>query len=87
MLETFDFSNYYNTYTMKKSNLENRMSLANERLKIPEAKLSMGSTAGKYPVIIDGGRTIVFISDKSKEAETRLKYELLWASRFPSRIV
>jgi hypothetical protein len=61
---------------MKKDTLENRMSLANSRMKVPQAKLLTGTTAGKFPVILDGGKTIIFIADKSKEAETRLKYEL-----------
>ncbi|HEX7411517.1 MAG TPA: hypothetical protein VF298_05180 [Bacteroidales bacterium] len=61
---------------MKKDTLENRMSLANNRFKIPDSKLLTGSLIGKYPVILDGGRTIIFISDKSKESETRRKYEL-----------
>jgi hypothetical protein len=52
------------------------MMLENNRLKIPDSKLLSGSTIGKYPVILDGGRTIIFISDKSKESETRQKYEL-----------
>jgi hypothetical protein len=70
---------------MKKDSLENRISLANERSKIPDAKLMMGSTAGKFPIVLDDGRTIVYISDKSKEADTRLKYELLRKNRIPSR--
>ena len=40
------------------------------------SKLLTGSTADKYPVVLDGGKTIIFISDKSKEEETRLKYKL-----------
>jgi hypothetical protein len=52
------------------------MMLENNRLKIPDSKLLSGSTIGKYPVILDGGRTIIFISDKRKESETRKKYEL-----------
>jgi hypothetical protein len=60
---------------MKKDTLEYRMSLENNRNKIPDSKLLTGSLAGKFPVILNGGRTIIFISDKSKEAETRLKYE------------
>ena len=60
----------------KKTTLEYRMMLENNRLKIPDSKLLSGSTIGKYPVILDGGRTIIFISDKSKESETRQKYEL-----------
>ncbi|MEI7981130.1 MAG: hypothetical protein WCI71_05725 [Bacteroidota bacterium] len=61
---------------MKKTTLEYRMSIENQRLKIPDSKLLTGSTAGKYPVIFDGGKTTIFISDKSKESETREKYEL-----------
>lgn len=49
-------------------------------LKLPLAKhnlkLLTGSTTGKYPVVLDGGKTIIYISDKSKENETRLKYKM-----------
>ena len=69
---------------MKNDALDNRMSLANNRSKIPAEKLSMGSIKGKYPVVLDGGRTIVYISDKSEEAQTRLKYELLKKNRIPT---
>jgi c-di-AMP phosphodiesterase-like protein len=69
---------------MKNDSFENRMILAHNRSKIPDEKLLMGSTKGKYPVILDDGKTIIYISDKTKEAETRLKYELLRNSRFPS---
>jgi len=30
-----------------------------------------GSAADKFPVILDSGRTDIFISDRSKEAEIR----------------
>jgi len=52
------------------------MNLANHRFTVPHSKLLTGSTADKYPVILDGGKTIIFIADKSMEAETRYKYEL-----------
>ncbi len=61
---------------MKKDTLEYRMMIERNRLKIPDSKLLTGSTAGKYPVILDGGRTTIFISDKSKESEARQKYEM-----------
>ena len=61
---------------MKNDVLSNRMNLANHRFSIPHSKLLTGSTADKYPVILDGGKTIIFISDKSMEAETRYKYGL-----------
>jgi len=61
---------------MKKDVIENRMNLANQQGKVPYAKLLKGSLQNKYPVILDGGKTILFISDKSKEAETILRYEM-----------
>ena len=60
---------------MKKETLEHRMMVERQRLKIPDSKLLTGSTKDKFPVTFDGGRTIIFISDKSKEAETRKRYE------------
>ena len=39
-------------------------------------KVLTGSTANLYPVVMDNGRTIVYISDKSKEEATRLKYRM-----------
>jgi hypothetical protein len=60
---------------MKKDTLEYRMMQERQRLKVPESKLLSGSTVGKYPISLDGGRTTIFISDKSKESETRKRYE------------
>jgi len=61
---------------MKKDTLEYRMMLERQRLKILDSKLLMGSIKDKYPIILDGGRTTIFISDLSKESEARQKYEL-----------
>jgi hypothetical protein len=61
---------------MKKDTLEYRMSMANQRLKVSDSKLLTGSIKDKFPIILDGGKTVIFISDKSKESETREKYEL-----------
>jgi hypothetical protein len=61
---------------MKKDTLEYRMMQERQRLKIPDSKLLSGSLTGKYPIILDGGKTTIFISDKSKEKETRERYEL-----------
>jgi hypothetical protein len=69
---------------MKNDTMENRLNLARIRAKIPDEKLLMGSLKGKYPVILDDGKTIVYISDESKADETRLKYKLLRESRFPT---
>ena len=70
---------------MKNDTMENRLGLALNRYKIPDEKLLMGSTSDKYPVVLNDGRTIVFISDKSKEAEIRQKYELLRDKKYPTR--
>jgi hypothetical protein len=61
---------------MKKTTLEYRMIAERNRLRIPNSKLLTGSLSGKYPIVLDGGRTTIFISDLSKEAETREKYQL-----------
>jgi hypothetical protein len=37
-------------------------------------KLLTGSTIGKYPIVLDGGKTIIYISDKRDESEIRRKY-------------
>jgi hypothetical protein len=67
---------------MKKDTVEYRMMLENNQLKISTAKPLMGSLAGKYPVVLDGGRTIIYIDDKSKESEARQKNELRMENRF-----
>jgi hypothetical protein len=59
---------------MKKDTPEYKMIMERQRLKISDAKLFMGSTTDKYPVVLDGGKTTIFISDESKEAETRIRY-------------
>ncbi|MFZ4523155.1 MAG: hypothetical protein ACOYNC_15700 [Bacteroidales bacterium] len=56
--------------------LDVRVELSNYKYSVPKSKLSSGSLSDKYPVILDGGKTIIFISDQSKEAEAREKYEL-----------
>jgi hypothetical protein len=69
---------------MKNDTLENRLNLARIKAKIPDSKLLMGSIKEKFPVLLHDGKTVIYISDKSKTDETRLKYELLMASRYPS---
>jgi hypothetical protein len=61
---------------MKKHTLEYRMMQEHNRNKIPDSKLLTGSLIGKFPIVLDGGRTTIFISDLSKEAETREKYQI-----------
>jgi hypothetical protein len=61
---------------MRKDTLEYRMMMENNRGKIANSKLLNGSLAGKFPVVLDNGKTTIYISDKSKESETREKYQL-----------
>jgi hypothetical protein len=70
---------------MNNDMLDNISDLSSHRSKISSEKLLMGSTIGKYAVALDDGRTVVFISDKSKEEEIRHKYEELKNKKFPTR--
>ena len=54
--------------------IDNRMKISNQQMKVPKAKLLSGSVAGLYPVILDGGKTVIYTTDKSRENEIRLKY-------------
>ena len=56
--------------------MDNRMAMSNHQEVVPTSKLSSGSVADKYPVMLDDGRTIVYITDKSREREIRLRYGL-----------
>jgi len=54
--------------------LDNRIDISNQQVTVPKSKLTSGSVAEKFPVLLDDGRTIVFIADKSREQEIRLRY-------------
>jgi len=69
---------------MKHDSLENRLNLARLKAKIPDEKLSMGSVKGKFPVVLNDGKTVIYISDASKAEETKLKYEIQRNSKYPS---
>jgi hypothetical protein len=56
--------------------MDNRMKISNRQHKVPNPKLATGSVAGLYPVILDNGRTIIYIADKSRESEIRAQYAL-----------
>ncbi|MBW6479378.1 MAG: hypothetical protein K0B37_08125 [Bacteroidales bacterium] len=70
---------------MNDNKIENSLNLASNRNEISNEKMLMGSTSNKHPVFLNDGRTVVFISDKSREAEIRLKYELLKEKKITSR--
>jgi hypothetical protein len=56
--------------------LDNRLDLSNHKVAVPRSKLSSGSVADKFPVVLDDGRTIIYIRDKSMEREVRLRYAM-----------
>ena len=41
----------------------------------PEVAAACGSLKGKYAVVLDDGRTTIYISDRSKEAEIVERYK------------
>jgi len=50
--------------------------MSNHQDIVPKSKLSSGSVVDKYPILLDDGKTIVYVTDKSKEREIRLRYGL-----------
>lgn len=52
--------------------IDNRMKLSNQKVAISKSKLSMGTIAEKYPVILDDGKTVIYVADKSRERKIRL---------------
>jgi hypothetical protein len=52
------------------------MDQANQQGRVPKYKMLTGSVTGKYPVVLDDGRTIIYVTDKSREEEVRSKYAL-----------
>jgi len=59
---------------MKGDKFDNRRYLRNPQGVIPKAQQESGSTKDKYPVVLDDGRTIIFISDKTKAQEVIERY-------------
>jgi hypothetical protein len=66
---------------MKRNTIDFKQMTEHNRLINNDSKVLTGSIMGKHPVIMDGGKTTVFISDKSKESETRERYEMLKNNR------
>jgi hypothetical protein len=59
---------------MKPDKLDNNRNLSNPQKNTISLKPEMGSTKGKFPVFLDGGKTIIFISDKNREKEITERY-------------
>jgi hypothetical protein len=60
---------------MKLDKYDVRSKLLHPQEAIPVGKQVSGSTKDKYPVVLDGGRTIIFITNKAKEQETIERYK------------
>jgi len=60
---------------MKYDKFDSRRNLTNPQGVIPPGKQQIGSTKDKFPVILDGGKTIIFISDKKREQEIIERYK------------
>ena len=54
--------------------IENRMEVSNNPVIVPKSKLLSGSLENKYPVILDDGKTVIYISDKKREKEILARY-------------
>ena len=54
--------------------IENRMGVSNNPVIVPKSKLLSGSLENKYPVILDDGKTVIYISDKKREKEILARY-------------
>jgi hypothetical protein len=56
--------------------MENRKELSNQPVRVPMSKLISGSVENKHPVILDDGRTIIYIADKQRKREIKLRYKM-----------
>jgi hypothetical protein len=65
-----------NRIKSSKIEMENRKDLSYQQDIIPLSKISSGSLENKYPVVLDGGKTVIYISDRKREWEIKLKYTL-----------
>lgn len=70
---------------MKDDMIDSRQNLTTNRSTISDERLAFGSIDNKHAVALNDGRTVVFITDKSKEQEIRLKYETLKDKNYPTR--
>jgi len=60
---------------MKSDKFDVRRKLNHPQGVIPKEKQQAGTTKDKFPVVLDDGKTIIFISDKNKEQETIERYK------------
>lgn len=68
---------------MNYDKFDSRRNLTHPQGTIPAAKQLVGSIKDKFPIFLDGGKTIIFIADKNKEKETIERYK---RRGFPGKI-
>ena len=71
-----------NIRNLTSNRVDNWSEMSNQHVAVPNSKLAFGSVVNKYPVVLDGGKTTIYISDESKESETRKRYEMQVSNRF-----
>jgi len=60
---------------MRGDMFDNRHNLFNHQKPIPKEKQQNGSTKDKYPVVLDDGKTVIFIDDIAKKQEVIDRYK------------
>jgi len=60
---------------MKNDKFGNWNSFNSHKGVIPKAQQENGSTKDKFPVVLDDGKTIIFIDDITKKQETIERYK------------
>ena len=66
--------------------MNNRKEVSIHKTDSSETRMLCGSVTNKFPVVLDGGRTTIFVSDASKATEAIANYELRVANRFSKYI-
>ena len=56
-------------HRLKGDTKDNRLEISDHQNNVPKSKLLTGSVVEKFPVLLDYGKTIVFIADKSRERD------------------
>jgi hypothetical protein len=64
-----------NRQKMKNSKNDNGRGRMNPQGGLTQANIQSGSTKDKFPVVLDGGKTIIFISDRKNEKATIERYK------------
>jgi len=64
-----------NHQNMKGDKFGNWHRLKNQQGIIPKAQQENGSTEDKFPIVLDDGKTVIYVSDKKKAKEVIERYK------------